>query len=113
MIMNYTTRIACLLVIGLLGGTDRLCTRLMEVTSGRILAKVGAEGVLAVAVGVLVVRELGGRRVEALPDSRQPAVDRAGVPGWVELVVQAQRGHRVGDMRRLVRQYGRGAETVR
>ena len=29
----------------LVGGTDRLCTRLMEVTSGRVVAKVGAEGV--------------------------------------------------------------------
>lgn len=33
----------------LVGGTDRLCTRLMEVTGGRILAKVGAEGVYGAA----------------------------------------------------------------
>ncbi|MDX1674682.1 MAG: asparaginase, partial [Longimicrobiales bacterium] len=29
----------------LVGGTDRLCTRLMEATDGRVIAKVGAEGV--------------------------------------------------------------------
>ena len=34
----------------LVGGTGRLCTRLMEVTDGRVVAKVGAEGVYGAAV---------------------------------------------------------------
>jgi L-asparaginase II len=34
----------------LVAGTDRLCTRLMEVAGGRIIAKTGAEGVYTAAV---------------------------------------------------------------
>jgi L-asparaginase II len=29
----------------LIGGTDRLCTRIMQVTEGRVFVKVGAEGI--------------------------------------------------------------------
>ena len=40
----------------LVGGTDRLCTQLIRVTSGRILVKVGAEGVYC---GMVPGAELG------------------------------------------------------
>jgi L-asparaginase II len=51
----------------LVGGSGRLCTRLIEVTNGRVLAKVGAEGVYAAAdrgrqVGLAVKARDGARR---------------------------------------------------
>jgi len=51
----------------MIGGTDRLCSWLPEVTNGRIVAKVGAEGVYGavvrdLGVGVAVKVEDGSRR---------------------------------------------------
>ncbi|MEX0855998.1 MAG: asparaginase [Gemmatimonadota bacterium] len=51
----------------MVAGTGRLCTRLMEATSGRIFAKVGAEGVYCAGVregglGIAVKAEDGARR---------------------------------------------------
>jgi L-asparaginase II len=53
------------------GGTDRLCTRVVEVTGGRVFLKVGAEGVYAAAgvdgdLGIaLKVEDGAGRAAEA------------------------------------------------
>jgi L-asparaginase II/alkylhydroperoxidase/carboxymuconolactone decarboxylase family protein YurZ len=51
----------------MIGGSDRLCTRLPEVTGGRIVAKIGAEGVYgavdrAAGRGIAVKVEDGARR---------------------------------------------------
>jgi L-asparaginase II len=51
----------------LVGGAGRLCTRLMQVTAGRIIAKVGAEGVYCAAVtdvglGIALKVQDGARR---------------------------------------------------
>jgi len=51
----------------MIGGTDRLCSRLPEVTRGRVVAKVGAEGVYGAVVrdrrlGIAVKVEDGSRR---------------------------------------------------
>ncbi|NIQ54450.1 MAG: asparaginase, partial [Gammaproteobacteria bacterium] len=51
----------------MVAGSGRLCTRLLEVTAGRIVAKVGAEGVYAAAVldrplGIAVKVRDGARR---------------------------------------------------
>lgn len=55
----------------LVGGTDRLGTRLMEATGGRILAKVGAEGVYGAAAvdggpGIALKVRDGARRAGAV-----------------------------------------------
>jgi len=60
----------------MVGGTGRLCTRLVEVTRGRLVGKLGAEGVYGVAVpqeelGLAVKVEDGGVR------AGDPAVVRA------------------------------------
>jgi len=60
----------------MVGGTGRLCTRLVEVTRGRLIGKLGAEGVYGVAVpgeevGLAVKVEDGGVR------AGDPAVVRA------------------------------------
>jgi L-asparaginase II len=51
----------------LVGGTDRLCTALMQVAGGRIFAKVGAEGVYCAGVtaggiGIALKVEDGAKR---------------------------------------------------
>jgi L-asparaginase II len=60
----------------MLGGTGRLCTRLPEVTGGRLIGKLGAEGVYGIAIpgeglGFAVKVEDGGTR------AGDPAVVRA------------------------------------
>lgn len=51
----------------LVAGSDRLCTRLIEVTGGRVLAKIGAEGVYGAAaleqgLGIALKARDGARR---------------------------------------------------
>ncbi|HUG41964.1 MAG TPA: asparaginase [Longimicrobiales bacterium] len=98
----------------LVGGTDRLCTRLMEVTSGRVLAKVGAEGVYGAAsreggVGVALKARDGARRAAeaALPgvlealDLLRPGEVEALEP-WGRQTLRNTRGERVGEVRAAV-----------
>lgn len=98
----------------LVGGTGRLCTRLMEVTAGRILAKVGAEGVYGAAaldrgVGVALKARDGARRAaEAgllgvlaarglLTDDEMDALRP-----WARPVVRNTRDEAVGELRAVV-----------
>lgn len=98
----------------LVGGTDRLCTRLMEVTGGRIVAKVGAEGVYGAAVpdrglGIALKTRDGARRAAepallgvledlGLLDSDQQGALRE----WARPVVRNTRGEAVGGVRAVV-----------
>ena len=98
----------------LVGGTDRLCTRLMEVTGGRVLAKVGAEGVYGAAVvdrglGIGLKARDGAKRagevallgvLEALDALRSP--DREALSRWAEPEVRNTRDEVVGGMRAVV-----------
>ncbi len=95
----------------LVAGTGRFCTDLMRVTGGRLLGKVGAEGVYGVAVtdrgwGVAVKVEDGGSR------GLYPAVARAlellgllsraeagALAGHARPVVRNHRGEAVGEVR--------------
>jgi len=96
------------------GGTDRLCTELTRASAGRIIAKVGAEGVYCAAVpgaelGVALKVEDGARR------AAEPALlgvlhalgllsdDEVGVLGrYAEPVVRNTRGEVVGELRAIV-----------
>lgn len=95
----------------LVGGTDRLCTRLMEVTAGRVLAKVGAEGVYGAAsreggIGIALKARDGARRgaevalvgvLEAL-DLLRPGEAEA-LEAWGRPAIRNTRGERVGEVR--------------
>lgn len=98
----------------LVGGTDRLCTRLMEVTDGRLLAKVGAEGVYGAAVvgggpGIaLKARDGAGRAgpvaligvleaLDLLDRAEREALDR-----WARPAVRNTRDEVVGELRAVV-----------
>ncbi len=66
----------------MVAGTGRLCTRLIEASEGRIIAKVGAEGVYAAAgrehgLGVALKVEDGARR--AAPPALLGVLERAGI----------------------------------
>jgi L-asparaginase II len=95
----------------LVGGTDRFDTVLMEETGGRVLAKVGAEGVHTVAaldqgLGIAVKVEDGSQRAQfpavlralqlvgALPDPLP-----ARLADFVRRPVRNTRGELVGDVR--------------
>lgn len=96
------------------GGTDRLCTELTRASAGRIIAKVGAEGVYCAAVpgaelGVALKVEDGARR------AAEPALlgvlhalgllsdDEVGVLArYAEPVVRNTRGEAVGELRAIV-----------
>ena len=95
----------------LVAGTDRLCTRLMEVTSGRVLSKVGAEGVYGAAsreggVGIALKARDGARRaaevalvgvLEALELLRPGEIEA--LEPWGRQVLKNTRGERVGVVR--------------
>ena len=96
------------------GGTDRMCTELTRASAGRIIAKVGAEGVYCAAVpgaelGVALKVEDGARR------AAEPALlgvlhalgllsdDEVGVLArYAEPVVRNTRGEAVGELRAIV-----------
>ena len=98
----------------LVGGTDRLCTRLMEVTEGRVLAKVGAEGVygavdLDEGTGIGLKARDGAKRagevallgvLEALGALRPGELDALG--RWASPDVRNTRSEVVGGMRAVV-----------
>lgn len=96
-------------------GTDRLCTDVMRVTGGRIIAKFGAEGVYCAAVpeqglGIAIKVEDGARRavepalvgtlraLDLLTDAEHAALRRHGEPAIVNT-----RGEEVGRVRPVVR----------
>jgi L-asparaginase II len=99
----------------LVAGTDRLCTVLMSVTGGRILAKVGAEGVYGVMVpsaelGIALKVEDGGRRAAepaVLAVLRELALLDAGeweaLAEMAEPAVENTRREKVGMLRARVR----------
>ena len=95
----------------LVGGTDRFDTALMEASGGRVLAKVGAEGVHTVAaldlgLGLAVKAEDGAARAQypavlralqhvgALPDPLPPRLD-----DYLRRPVRNTRGEVVGELR--------------
>lgn len=98
----------------LIGGSDRLCTRLMEVTDGRLVAKVGAEGVYgAVAtdqrLGIALKAQDGARRaaevallgvLEAM-DLIRPEELRE-LAKWARPELKNTRDERVGGLRSVV-----------
>ena len=97
----------------LVGGTDRLCTRLMEATDGRVVAKVGAEGVYGAAtsdgLGVALKARDGGRRaaetallgvLDALGAVEADALDA--LDRWVAPAVRNTRDEVVGGVRAVV-----------
>ncbi|HET7457029.1 MAG TPA: asparaginase [Gemmatimonadaceae bacterium] len=97
----------------LVGGTDRFDTVLMEQTDGRILAKVGAEGVHSLAlldqgIGIALKVEDGAQRAQgaavlrllqhlgALPESLPPRLN-----DFFRRPVRNSRGEVVGEVRAL------------
>lgn len=98
----------------LVAGTGRLCTRVMEVTRGRVLAKVGAEGVYGAAsrergVGIALKARDGARRaaeaalvgvLEALGLLRPE--EAAALEAWSRQPLTNTRGERVGEVRAAV-----------
>ncbi|HEX7119981.1 MAG TPA: asparaginase [Longimicrobiales bacterium] len=95
-------------------GTDRLCTALMRATGGRILAKVGAEGVYvagapAEGLGVALKVEDGAKRaaesallgvlrsLELITADEYAALER-----YAEPALMNTRGERVGGIRPVV-----------
>ena len=95
-------------------GTDRLCTALMRACRGRVIAKVGAEGVYCAAdlesgTGIALKVEDGGRRaaetalVAVLQTIGVLGDDEANqVAGWREPVLENTRGEVVGGLRAFV-----------
>lgn len=96
-------------------GTDRLCTDVMRVTGGRIIAKFGAEGVYCAAVpeqglGIAIKVEDGARRavdsalvgtlraLGLLSEAEYGALQRHGEPAILNT-----RGEEVGRVRPVVR----------
>jgi L-asparaginase II len=95
----------------LIGGTDRFDSILMEETKGRTIAKIGAEGVHAVAVparrlGIVVKVEDGAQRAQypalvrllqlfdALPDELPPRLEE-----FLQKPIRNTRGETVGEIR--------------
>jgi L-asparaginase II len=95
----------------LIGGTDRLCTRVMQVTEGRVFLKVGAEGVYCAGapgaeLGIaLKVEDGAGRAADAaivavlrllalVSDDEMGELDR-----FAEPAIRNTRGERVGAVR--------------
>lgn len=103
----------------LVGGTERLCTRLMEVTHGRIVAKLGAEGVygaldVETGQGIALKARDGARRaaevallavLDALDLLEPDELDALGQ--WARPAVENTRGERVGGLRAVVELGGR------
>ena len=93
------------------GGTERLCTRLMRIADGRIFAKVGAEGVYCAGIpgaelGIALKVEDGATRAAEpalLGVLRSLALlsdeDMAGLVVWAEPDITNTRGERVGAIR--------------
>ncbi len=98
----------------LVAGTGRLCTALMEATDGRILAKVGAEGVYGAAAldrawGIALKVRDGARRgaevalvgvLEALELLHAEEVER--LAEWARPAVRNTRGDVVGEVQSRV-----------
>lgn len=112
----------------LVAGTDRLGTRLAEVTGGRVLAKVGAEGVYGAAtvdggLGIALKVRDGAKRAGEV--ALLGALERLGVlepdelgalERWARPGVRNTRDERVGELRALAeleteRGTERGADT--
>jgi L-asparaginase II len=96
------------------GGTDRLCTRLVEATAGRVVAKVGAEGVY-VAASMAHGRALALKVRDGARRAAEPALLRAlwalelvtadeleSLARWWRPVVCNTRGEAVGEVRSVV-----------
>lgn len=104
----------------LVAGSDRLCTRLAEVTAGRVVAKVGAEGVYVAAsvedgrALALKVRDGARRAAEAGLLGALAALELVSVAElealapWWRPAVRNTRGEVVGEVRAVV-DLGRGA----
>lgn len=88
----------------LVGGSGRLCTRVMEVTDGEVVVKVGAEGLYGAwlegpGVGVAVKVEDGARRAAdpaLLGVLRWMGVEPRGLEAFAYPVVRNSRGEAVG-----------------
>ena len=95
----------------LVGGSDRFDSMLIEETDGRVVAKIGAEGVHSAAVldqglGVTVKVEDGSQRaqypalvrllqlLDALPDKLPPRLDE-----YLKRQIRNTRGETVGEIR--------------
>lgn len=101
-------------------GTDRLCTDLMRVTEGRVIAKVGAEGVYCAGVpelglGIALKVEDGAKRAAEpalLGVLRMldliDAVEHEKLLGYAEPVLTNTRGEEVGRLRPVVALERRG-----
>ena len=98
----------------MVAGTNRLCTALMEATGGRIVAKVGAEGVYGAAdrdrgLGIGVKARDGARRAGEMAllgvleelDLLEPG-ERDALERWVRPSVKNTRGEVVGSVRAVV-----------
>jgi L-asparaginase II len=99
----------------LVGGTGRLCTAVIRVTSGRVLVKVGAEGVYCVCVparglGIALKVEDGGRR--ALAPALLAVLEQLGLLSEAEStllaaharpVIRNTRGEEVGWLKAQIR----------
>lgn len=109
----------------LVAGSKRLCTALMEATGGRILAKVGAEGVYAAAAldrewGIgLKVRDGARRAAEVALVGTLSALgllepgESARLERWSDPVLRNTRGEEVGQLRaRLEGIAGMGVEMA-
>jgi L-asparaginase II len=98
----------------LVGGSGRLCTRLAEVTGGRVLAKVGAEGVYTAlererGLGLALKTRDGARRgaeVALLTLLRElgllTAEDEAALREWARPELRNTRDEVVGEVRGVV-----------
>lgn len=106
----------------MVGGSNRLCTALMEATGGRILAKVGAEGVYGAAAldrewGIALKARDGARRaaeVALMGTLEQLGLlepdERARLERWASPVLRNTRDEPVGELR--VRPAAAGARSV-
>lgn len=105
----------------LVAGTGRLCTALMEATGGRVLAKVGAEGVY----GAMVPEEGVGVALKVADGAKraaEPALlvvlgelgllseeEQGSLAEWLSPAVDNTRGERVGEIRARVQLRRAGA----
>ena len=95
----------------LVGGTDRFDTALIEATEGRVLPKIGAEGVYSLAlvnegIGVALKAEDGAQRAQLLAVlhvlqllGALPAALPAALQEFAQPVVRNTRGEVVGEVR--------------
>lgn len=98
----------------LVAGTNRLCTAVMEATDGRVLAKVGAEGVYGAATldrqwGIALKARDGARRAAEV--ALVGVLEELGLLGpdeterlrrWLRPILKNTRGEVVGELRSMV-----------